>query len=129
MSICQHSNPDSSFVRIVFKTSLWLLLISANVVSVVGQDRTYLGLGSWTDAATWNPMDVPDTASENAIIDGGGAFNVSIPAVTIGNLTIGSDDVVNQPNAMDVVLAGTSFRNAGLYQKNDVGLNTDLLMD
>ncbi len=98
---------------------------------VEGQDRIFNGSSgsNWSDAANWTPNDVPDTASENAIIGPGGAFTVSLDgSFTVGDLTIGVDDQLDQQNSRDFTVEGSLITNDGLYRMLDVGSVTDLII-
>ncbi len=114
--------------RLAFSLLLAVCLL-AN--SARAQDRVFNGSvnGNWSNAANWTPNDVPDTAAENAVIDAGGAFTVNMDGgFTIGNMTIGADDQLDQPNSRDLTIAGTSVVNNGLHRLMDGGSVTDLVI-
>ena len=99
------------------------------LVPTHGQNRTFNGSagGNWNNPANWTPNDVPDTASENAIIGGGGAFTVTLDtSPSVGTLTIGGNDTLQQLNSRDISVFGNSITNNGLYEMLDLGSLTDL---
>ena len=96
-----------------------------------GQSRTFTGGGDGTTynlSTNWSPADVPDTAAETAIIDAGGAFNVTLgTTLSVGGLTIGSDDSLTQANNTSFTITGP-INNAGSLVLNSVGNLTDLIV-
>ncbi len=86
-------------------------------------DRDFDGGGdgvNWSDATNWSDDDRPDSSSENALIDSGGAWNVDCDAnFTIGNLTIGTDDQLNILDGFSLSSGGTiDNRNSLLIEAN-----------
>lgn len=98
-------------------------------VPVYAQVRNYdgglLGVGtSYTDPVNWSSDNEPDTPGEDAVIDG--SFNVTLNASrTIGDLTIGSDDVLNLSGSIIFSLDGGDLQNDGEIRVNVAGANVD----
>ena len=108
------------------------------------QVRSFDGGGdgtSWADPTNWSDNDTPDTGGESASIDAGGAWGVSSSgaALSVGSLTIGSDDKLTVSNQLGlggitslsgelVINAGanmtvnSSWQNDGIITLNEFGL-------
>ncbi len=122
--------PKSSLAPRPMAVAIGLLAIVVSGLAE-GQDRTFNGSSgaNWSTAANWTPNDVPDSASENAIIGPGGAFTVSLDgSFTVGNLSIGADDQLDQLNSRDLTLMGSSITNDGQYRMLDLGSVTELII-
>ena len=113
----------------------WSALVLASAVAAVAlpsaawaQNRTFIGGTDYNTAANWSPADVPDTTAENAIIDAGGAFNVTLSSsLSVNNLTIGSNDALTVANNVGYTIAG-AISNAGNFTVASSGNYTDLYL-
>ncbi|MDB5325353.1 MAG: hypothetical protein JWM57_922 [Phycisphaerales bacterium] len=119
------------------KTRLSALVLASAVGAVAlphaafAQSRTFTGTGdgtTYTLSTNWSPADVPDTTAETAIIDAGGAFNVTLStSLSVGGLTIGSNDSLTQANNTSFTITGV-INNAGSFVINSGGNLTDLFV-
>jgi fibronectin-binding autotransporter adhesin len=95
-------------------------------------DRNFDGGGdgtNWSDAANWEDSQRPDTSSENAIIDGGGAWSVDLDtSYSIGGLTIGTDDQLSILDSSVLSFGGTITNNNAMFLLADSGTDTLMLL-
>ena len=95
-------------------------------------DRAFDGEGdgvNWSDSMNWSDDNRPDSETENAIIDGGGTWNVDLDSTySIGGLTIGSDDQLNVLDGRMLNFSGTITNNNAMSLLADSGADTLLLL-
>ena len=115
-----------------------------SVGGVQAQVRSFDGGGdgtSWSDAGNWSDNDAPDTGSETASIDSGGAWSVvaSGSEIAAASLILGNDDTLTVSNKVTLggidslsgelvvspganISVGSSWQNDGIITLNEFGL-------
>ncbi|MEM1026961.1 MAG: hypothetical protein AAGJ38_02660 [Planctomycetota bacterium] len=91
---------------------------------VSAQVRTYDGGGAdddWTNPLNWSGDDVPDSTSEDAVINAGGSWDVDFAGrIDIDSLTVGSNDVLN---LLDTILDTELDLSGDLNNNGTINLN------
>lgn len=113
----------------VFATAIAFLFF-LNPVVTNGQDRFFEGnfSASWNLAGNWTPADIPNSVSENAIIDGPGFLNANLDTniFSLGSLTIGEDDSLFMQNGTNLDLNLSPLNNNGSLTIGSSGATTTL---
>ncbi|MBK7403096.1 MAG: hypothetical protein IPJ41_00335 [Phycisphaerales bacterium] len=86
--------------------------------------------GGWNASGNWNPMNVPDSPAESAVLGLSGAYTVTLDlSPTIANLQITNPDTVLRIDAGRVLtLGGTTLTNRGLILINPQNSGADALL-
>jgi hypothetical protein len=88
------------------------------------------GDGSWSEAAKWSRVGVPNNGGGNtyaAVIQAGGAFSVTLNQdASVDTLSLGADDSLSFNNDRDLAITVGPITNEGLVMMNSIGNGTDL---
>ncbi len=89
------------------------------------------GSGNWSTAGNWNPGQVPNNGGDAYIVridnDGGTNSVVTLNTiVTVDQLTVDANDILNFNNGQDMTIAVSGITNNGAINLNSTGGSTDL---
>jgi len=118
-----------------FRCIVLLSVVGLSASAASAQDLQWNNAsgGSWNVAGNWNPMNVPDTAGERAILSLTGMYTVSVAgSVNIGQLWVSNPAATLQiNNAQTLGIAGPQFTNDGhiVINSNAGGSGTLIRVD
>ncbi len=89
------------------------------------------GSGNWSTAGNWNPGQVPNNGGDAYIVridnDGGTNSVVTLNTiVTVDQLTVDANDILNFNNGQDMTIAVSGITNNGAINLDSTGGSTDL---